>query len=121
MNSNIEIALEQKFKDSYIQIEKERKSSGLLACIEMVLVVAAIVCFLFLVKFIFWGPGFSWFATAQHDYSVSVLMDMPGPHREMVEMDVVENGYISLSNYRKYVDMANAHKLVNMPLPVGTN
>ncbi len=105
-----ESLLDQKFKDSYLQLAQERKRSGMARQFELLGLVAVLAAFLLLLKFIFWGAGFSQFAPAQHKFTTRFLVDQPGPQSVLVAEAMSGQGYISLLDYHKYVAMANEYK-----------
>lgn len=109
MNS-AESVLDQKFRESYQQIERERKRSGIAGGIEGIALVIFITAFVILIKFVFWGGGFKYFAKNQHEFTVYFLRKQPGPQGKMVELDIAQKGHISLWDYRRYVEIANQHK-----------
>ncbi len=114
MSTHLEAILEQKFRESAEQMARERRRSGILGNIEIVLLIVMIGLFVALLKYIFWGAGFSVFASAQHESSVSLLMNLPGPQSELVHQAVARDGYVSLMDYRNYVEMANEHKALEL-------
>ncbi len=105
-----ESLLDQKFKDSYQQLQKERKRSGIARQCEVVGLLLVLVAFLMLLKFIFWGAGFSQFAPEQHAFTTRFLVKQPGPQSVLVAEAMSGQGYISLLDYHKYVAMANEYK-----------
>lgn len=109
-----ELVLDQKFKDSYLQLERERKNFSTVGRIETVALVIFLVLFIYFVKFVFWGEGFSSFSTKQHDFIVAFLLDQPGPQAEYVEQSILEDGYISLMEYHRFVDMASRYKIAKL-------
>ena len=110
MSINTENILDQKFEESYKQLEKERKRNWFATTVELFSLACVIVGFLWLLKFVFWGAGFATFAPDQHEYTVSILTELPGPQKALVERDMVEHGFVSLVDYRRYVEMANEYK-----------
>lgn len=110
MTNTIQAILDQKIDESFQQIKTEKSRNRIFGSIEMIALLAILGFFFAIVYFIFWGSGYSIYASAQHDYTVAVLIDLPGPQRELVEEAMVTDGYVSLFDYRKYVEMANDHK-----------
>lgn len=98
--------LDQKVKDSYEQLEKERKRISILGRAEILVLTAAILCIYKALEFIFWGAGFSLFAPEQHKFTVDFLIEQPGPQSTMVAEAYEKDGHISLVDYRRYVAMA---------------
>lgn len=109
--TTLEAILDEKFRTSYLQLEKERKSSVLYGAIQLVSLIAMTALFIATVHFIFWGAGFSVFAKEQHNYTVSILTTLSGPQGDLVRTSVAEKGYLSLADYKRSVDMANDFKV----------
>ncbi|MFL0799394.1 MAG: hypothetical protein K6L80_03005 [Agarilytica sp.] len=105
-----ESILDRKFSESYRQIKDERKQSRFSGTIEALFFIVLLVAFLSSVKFVFWGAGFSFFATEQHDFTVSFLSQQPGPQAQMVQDTIDGKGHLSLFEYHKYVTLANEYK-----------
>ncbi len=105
-----ESILDRKFKESYRQIKNERKQNRFSGTIEALFFICLLVAFLFSMKYIFWGAGFSFFATEQHDFTVNFLSQQPGPQAKMVQDTIDKKGYLSLFEYHKYVTLANEYK-----------
>lgn len=110
----LEAILDEKFRTSYLALEKERKSSALYGVIQLVSLVAMIALLIATMHFIFWGAGFSVFAKEQHNYTVSILTTLSGPQGDLVRASVAEKGYLSLADYKRSVDMANDFKMVKL-------
>ncbi len=108
--SSVESVLDQKFRESYQQIEREKKSSGIAGGVEGIALVVFIGVIVVLIKFVFWGGGFKHFAKNQHEFAAYFLREHPGPQGRMVELDIASKGYISLSDYQRYVEIANQFK-----------
>ncbi|MFL0802768.1 MAG: hypothetical protein K6L81_03560 [Agarilytica sp.] len=105
-----ESILDQKFSDSYRQIQKERKLNRFSGTLEALFFIGLLVAFLSSIKFVFWGAGFSFFATEQHNFTVNFLSQQPGPQAQMVRDTMDRKGHVSLFEYHKYVTLANEHK-----------
>lgn len=111
MNTAIyQAVLDEKFESSYAQIADERKSSGLAHMIELAGIALLVGGFITALHFVFWGAGFSVFAKEQHDSTVSMLSELPGPQAAFIRESVETKGYLSLVNYKKSVAMANDFK-----------
>jgi len=110
MNTSIEAVLERKFQDSYRDIKRERQSNTFFGVVEIALVIGGVIGFLYFLAYVFWGAGYSEFSAAHHDYAVSLLLELPGPHQPMVTESLESNGYVSLVDYSKFVEMANNYK-----------
>ncbi len=109
-NTIAESILDRKFSESYRQIKNERKQGRYSGIIEALFFIALLVAFLSSIKFVFWGAGFSFFATEQHDFTVSFLSQQPGPQAQMVKETIASKGHLSLFEYHKYVTLANEYK-----------
>lgn len=109
-----ESVLDQKFRDTYLQLERERKNFSTIGRMETVALAIFLILFIYFVKFVFWGEGFSSFSTKQHDFTVAFLIDQPGPQAEYVEQSILEDGYISLMEYHRFVDMASRYKIAKL-------
>ncbi len=109
MTNTIEAILDRKIEDSCRQIRGERTRTGIVGSLEVLGLLGLLAVFFAIVYFIFWGPGYSVYAKAQHDHTVSMLLDLPGPHRALVQEAIETNGYVSLTDYRRYVAMASGH------------
>ncbi|MFL0809240.1 MAG: hypothetical protein K6L76_02380 [Agarilytica sp.] len=113
MTSDLQTAqnlLEQKVQDSYEQLEKERKRSGILGRAEILVLTAAILCMLKAIEFVLWGAGYSLFAPEQHKFTVDFLIKQPGPQSTMVSDAIETDGHISLVDYHRYVAIASKHE-----------
>lgn len=106
-----EAALEQKFAYSYQQFKREQENSALSGRLEAIALLVFLGLFLTFVEFVFWGEGFSSFASGQHDFTVAFLLDQPGPQADYVEQAIIEKGYISLMDYHRFVEMASRHEI----------
>lgn len=107
---NIEAILDQKFDESYRFLAKEKKNNMIFGNIGISVLLLTIVVFIALVRYMFWGAGFSLFSPAHHDYTISALTTLPGPQQVLVQQAMEDRGYLSLVEYKTYVDMANTHK-----------
>ena len=102
--------LNQKVDESYDQIAREKRWWRTIGTVEIVVLFVSIAVFVFSLKFVFWGAGYSILAPAHHNYSVVFLSQTPGPHQALVQRALDERGYLSLVQYRTYVDMAHRQR-----------
>lgn len=56
--------------------------------------------------YLFWDGGFQFFYPHLHEQMILLLINIPGPHVELVTTDYMEDGYVSILNYRSYVDIS---------------
>lgn len=113
MATYLENILNEKLEQSIEQFKVERKLCRRSLQVESLVIVCFVGVFSLFVHFVFWGAGFSVFSQGQHDFSVALLLNLPGEQQALVEQDIVTKGHVSLIDYQRYVEMANYHKATN--------